>query len=336
MEQLRRRSGFFSRLTMLGGILTTVLSLLTGRAGAHEAYDTEMVRLIHEIHEYAKARQPSFGLLANGGAALFLPYDGNTPENVKKQLSNLDGQLVESVFFGYDMKDGAAAPDDASAYFKKALAVPQRTGMPVFNLDYVHTARQAEDSYEKNRRQGYVSWASFHRLLDTMPEEPPRHVNADDCTSLRDVRNFMVLLNPGHFSSREAYLDALRQSGYDLLILDLFYGDRALTAHEVRTLQQKPQGGRRLVYAYMSVGEAENYRSYWRPEWDRKKPSWLAERNEAWGSFHVKYWRREWKNILYGTPDAYLDTILAAGFDGAFLDVVDGYQYFQQREGTES
>ena len=99
MEQMRRRSGFFSRLTMLGGILTTVLSLLTGRAGAHEAYDTEMVRLIHEIHEYAKARQPSFGLLANGGAALFLPYDGNTPENVKKQLSNLDGQLVESVFF---------------------------------------------------------------------------------------------------------------------------------------------------------------------------------------------------------------------------------------------
>lgn len=50
----------------------------------------------------------------------------------------------------------------------------------------------------------------------------------------------------------------------------------------------------------------------------------------------MKYWRREWKNILYGTPDAYLDTILAAGFDGAFLDVVDGYQYFQQTEGTES
>lgn len=54
------------------------------------------------------------------------------------------------------------------------------------------------------------------------------------------------------------------------------------------------------------------------------------------GQFSCEILAQGMENILYGTPDAYLDTILAAGFDGAFLDVVDGYQYFQQTEGTES
>ena len=44
--------------------------------------------------------------------------------------------------------------------------------------------------------------------------------------------------------------------------------------------------------------------------------------------FKVKYWRPEWQTILYGSSDACLDKIMAAGFDGAFLDVIDAYYYF--------
>jgi cysteinyl-tRNA synthetase len=46
----------------------------------------------------------------------------------------------------------------------------------------------------------------------------------------------------------------------------------------------------------------------------------------------VKYWRPEWQDILYGSREAYLDKIISAGFDGAFLDVVDAYYYYVARE----
>ena len=67
-------------------------------------------------------------------------------------------------------------------------------------------------------------------------------------------------------------------------------------------------------------------------DWKKKKPSWIAGTNEDWGSHRVRYWQPQWKHILFGSPDAYLDTILAAGFDGAFLDVVDVYQYFRDKK----
>jgi len=44
----------------------------------------------------------------------------------------------------------------------------------------------------------------------------------------------------------------------------------------------------------------------------------------------VKYWDKEWQQIIYGTPGAYLDRILKAGFDGVYLDLVDAFEYFEE------
>ena len=34
-----------------------------------------------------------------------------------------------------------------------------------------------------------------------------------------------------------------------------------------------------------------------------------------------------------GSPTSYIDRIMAAGFDGIYLDIVDAYEYFQESEG---
>ena len=326
-------NSFIRKWALKIGLVTLGAASVVQTASAGSiAYDTEMVNLIQELHDYKQVKRPSFELMANGGSPLFLPYDGNTTQNVSRLIQSLDGQLAESVFYGYDGKDGEKTPQESCAYFKETLAVPQRAGIPVFSLDYVSNCGQAEESYRLNRQYGYISWASTHRNLDYLPEDAPPAVNSSDCNTLKDVQNFLVLLNPGHFSSKQAYLQSLQDSPYDLLIIDLYCEDKPLTAAEVAALRTKPQGGRRLVLAYMSVGEAEEYRSYWQADWKQKKPSWIAGTNEDWGSHRVRYWQPQWKHILFGSPDAYLDTILAAGFDGAFLDVVDVYQYFRDKK----
>ena len=48
--------------------------------------------------------------------------------------------------------------------------------------------------------------------------------------------------------------------------------------------------------------------------------------NEQWeGNFWVRYWDPAWRTMLFGNRDAYLDRILAAGFDGVYLDKIDAY-----------
>lgn len=75
-------------------------------------------------------------------------------------------------------------------------------------------------------------------------------------------------------SGRETWLNALRNSDYDVIYIDSFYNHRArpenqtpLTKAEIESLKQKPDGGRRQVIAYLSVGSAEQNRWYCQDDW---------------------------------------------------------------------
>jgi cysteinyl-tRNA synthetase len=80
----------------------------------------------------------------------------------------------------------------------------------------------------------------------------------------------------------------------------------------------------------MSIGEAEDYRFYWDESWNTDEPEWLEAENPDWeGNYKVRYWNSYWKSIIYGSQDAYLDKILAKGFDGVYLDIIDAFEYFE-------
>ena len=92
--------------------------------------------------------------------------------------------------------------------------------------------------------------------------------------------------------------------------------------------------GRKLVIAYMSIGEAKSYRYYWRKDWQRKdhKPAWLDHENPDWDeNYRVHYWDPGWQRVIFGDPQSYLDRIIAAGFDGAYLDIIDAYEYYEKK-----
>lgn len=87
------------------------------------------------------------------------------------------------------------------------------------------------------------------------------------------------------------------------------------------------------VLAYLSIGEAEDYRWYWRRAWDKNRdgkpdrgaPSWLGPQNPEWrGNYRVRYWEREWQRII----EQYIEKINVAGFDGVYLDCVDAFEYW--------
>ena len=113
--------------------------------------------------------------------------------------------------------------------------------------------------------------------------------------------------------------------------MDLFHFVKAYAESEVRELKTKRNGGKRLVIYYMSIGGAEDYRYYWNGAWKTGKPSWLAEKNPLWkGNYVVKYRDVDWQKIITGNDGLYQKKILDAGFDGAYLDIIDAFEYFEK------
>ena len=119
--------------------------------------------------------------------------------------------------------------------------------------------------------------------------------------------------------------DRIAGSSLDLIVIDpVLDGGTGRTADQadIQKLQRKPDGGRRLVFAYLSIGAAEEYRAYWNDSWLTAAPEWLGPHDPVWPRSHaVRFWRPDWQRIVTEG----LQRIVAAGFDGVFLDRADAY-----------
>jgi len=130
-------------------------------------------------------------------------------------------------------------------------------------------------------------------------------------------------------------ISAVGETKFDLAVMDYSADgsdETRFSAEEIDALKHS-SGGEKLVLSYISIGEAEDYRWYWDESWDADhdgtpdegSPSWLGPENPDWeGNYKVKYWEDGWQEIVF----EYLDKILDAKFDGAYLDCIDTYEYW--------
>jgi cysteinyl-tRNA synthetase len=126
-------------------------------------------------------------------------------------------------------------------------------------------------------------------------------------------------------------IDALAASSYDVVVIDYSYDGSAAGEFSHADIARLRAAGK-TVLAYFSIGEAEDYRFYWKTSWRPGKPNYIADENPDWpGNYAVQYWSSGWwANAL----QPYLDRILAAGFDGVFLDKVDAYWWWYDVKGV--
>jgi cysteinyl-tRNA synthetase len=150
-------------------------------------------------------------------------------------------------------------------------------------------------------------------------------------------------------------VDALVASHYDMLVLeptrtDWSSADKTFDTQGMVTRIKESQASdgvhRKLVIAYIDIGEAEDWRWYW--TWSQE---WNCEGNppadwpdyilicdpDGWsGNYPVAYWDEEWKDlVIYGQnqgshPDrdysSIIDEVIKDGFDGIYLDWVEAFE----------
>jgi endo-alpha-1,4-polygalactosaminidase (GH114 family) len=145
---------------------------------------------------------------------------------------------------------------------------------------------------------------------------------------------FWVAKGYSQNEGRKAYIEQLAASEWDAFYIDAHYNSMgSLTREEVEILQRKPQGGRRLVIAYLSIGTTELYRWYVDPVMVKSDPRsflrgtvengifiparerfknagipnwmlWAAYRGQYASESTPIWWHPEWRDIIVrgGSP----------------------------------
>ncbi len=150
-------------------------------------------------------------------------------------------------------------------------------------------------------------------------------------------------------------IEALINSRYDMVVLEPTRTDwgsgeqdfntRGMVA-QIKNSLASDAIHRKLVLAYINIGEAEDWRWYWK--WSTgyhikfALPSdWpdfiLSSDPDGWtGDYPVAYWDERWKDIvIYGKNQgkdpsrdyqSIIEEVIIDGFDGVYLDWVEGYE----------
>jgi cysteinyl-tRNA synthetase, unknown class len=175
-----------------------------------------------------------------------------------------------------------------------------------------------------------VVWAMFLALAGLLTCTPPDRAHA---ATRPVVPSPLASAKSWGYQLRGIEPSVIARSSYDVVVIDFADRERPFTSAQVAAMRVKPDGSRRFVLAYLSIGEAERYRYYWQPAWQDAPPAWLGPENPEWrGNYPVRFWNADWQKIVFGTPESYLDRILSAGFDGAYLDRVDVHSVWEKEK----
>jgi len=284
----------------------------------------EMKNLILKIREESPK---DFILMPQNGIEIY--FDEN--KNIDLELIQaVDGITQESLKYGYP-KYGKKTPKEEWEPLLEKLLILKKYEKPIFTVNYTKSVWGKWKSKKMAKEYSFINYCP-NNIEATGINKKVININNKDITKLSQVKNFLYLLNPEKFRHKAEYLDTLAKTEYDLLIIDRSFKNNYLTKEDIEKLKYKPQGGKRLVIAYLSIGEAGDYRDYWKKEWSINLPEWILYENSNWeGDYIVKYWDPKWHKII----EKNLQEIIDSNFDGVFLDTIDTYLSLEEANDNE-
>lgn len=282
----------------------------------------EKIEMKRQILNIRNESPENFIIIPQNGTGI---YFNNKGEIDYELIDAIDGITQESLFYGYP-KYGKKTPKEEKRHLLKNLRRLKSLDKVIMAVNYTNSKYGKWRSRNLAEENNFLNYCPKDREVTEVLKKV-YFENKKDINDLSYAKNFLYLLNPEKFKHKTEYIDKLSQTTYDVLVIDLYFKGVELTKDDVNKLKIKPQGGKRLVIGYFSLGEAEKYRTYWKKEWDEKLPDWICYENENWeGAYIVKYWSKEWKNIV----KEMLRCHIKSGFDGVFLDTIDTYQSFEE------
>lgn len=123
--------------------------------------------------------------------------------------------------------------------------------------------------------------------------------------------------------------EEVASSSYDMIVIDFIPSEVQNTDYPIADIIDRMHTAAhpKLVFAYIDIGQVEDYRTYWQDEWFEEPPEWIVgEDPDGWeGNYPVAFWYDEYRALWLDDDTGYLPQIVNAGFDGVYLDWVEAY-----------
>jgi cysteinyl-tRNA synthetase len=180
------------------------------------------------IGKYAKNNKTNFIIIPQNGIELI--STNGIPDEA--YLNTADGNGQEDLFYGYD-NDNQLTSLATIKYLKKFITVSHKSGKTILVTDYYSTEFNILASYAKNN---YISYSANQRTLATITSfpNPIKNVNSSDITTIGQAKNFLYLINPEKFLTKNDFISAVTATNYDLSIMDFFFNENIeFTAAEI-------------------------------------------------------------------------------------------------------
>lgn len=280
----------------------------------------KMQDFIINISNYSKKYKSNFIIIPQNGIELaFNDIDPKKGINYS-YLNAIDGIGVEELFY-----NGTLYVDNYRLYMLQKLKDLKK----ILVSEYILDKDNISDAIDRNINNGFIC---FIRTADnyhySLIPDSVINSNNNDIMNLSDAQNYLYLINTDNFLSKQDMINAIANTNFDVVIIDLFFNKEMLTLNDVNRIKVKANGGKRLVISYISIGSAERYRYYWKKCWGLHHPLCIKRKYKGYNDeFWVEFWKKDWQKIIYGNDNSYIKKIIDAGFDGAYLDNVEAYYF---------
>ena len=284
----------------------------------------KMQHFVIDISKYARSIDSTFIIIPQNGPEL--AFEKMNPGGKLKSdyVNAIDGIAVEDLFYNEKPKVDT---------YRLSMLRKLKTKKQIMLSDFMFQDDAIAAVKSQSDKEGFLFYprVKTNEMYREIPTDIPNE-NANDILKLSDAKNYLYLINPVDLRTKHLFIKAIQATNYDMITIDLFYNEKSLTAEDVAKLKTKANGGKRLIISYVNIGAAENWRYYWKRNWQLNDPVWLKKKYAGYDDeFYVQYWHEDWKKIIYGNPDSYVKKIIDAGFDGAFLDNVEAYYFLYNK-----
>lgn len=301
-------------------VLLSVVLFSCSKEKRSDTAGEEMQSFVIKISRYARSFDSDFIVIPQNGPELAFNYlDPNDGLN-QEYMNAVDGFGIEELFYNgtYDLEQERLDACRLLVDSKKIMVA-----------EYVSDNNNFTDAIQKNLSEGFICFPresinyDYLYIPSTITNE-----NANDITKLQQTQNYLYLISSGNYTTKQEMISAITATNYDAIIIDLFFEEEVLTYADVQQLKTKANGASRLVISYLNIGSAEKYRYYWKDNWKLHKPLWLKKEYDGYpDEIWVKFWKKNWHDIIFGNEESYTKRVINSGFDGIYLDNVEAYYF---------
>lgn len=300
-----------------------------------------MRNFIRSISAYVRRGDQNFIIITQGGLNLLEKVDAidtTRRATAGTYIRSIDGIIINGLNFRPPATSSKDFKTDAKEKTEliRLADLGKKRGLRIWVSDFAENAEMVKEAFQLNKAKGYVPFAvaDIEFNYNSIPKFPRRPFaeNPHNITGLKLVKNFLYLTDSSAYDSQAKFVHAMSGTNFDALIVDVFHrGRRPFKKHSVGGMKYKKLGAKRLVLAYMNIGEAESFRYYFKSGWREGNPPFLGEPIAGNpDKHHIKFWHREWQKMISGNTKSYAYGIVAQGYDGIVIDGVDAYQAFKK------